>query len=551
MSAERYLIGDATLDLSQGCLRRNGADVALRPKSFAVLHYLVLHAGRLVSKDELLSKIWPDVIVTEDSLTRCISEVRAALEDTTQTMVKTVSKRGYIFAGPVSLLDDGAAGQIPTAGRDIRPAGWMLPLLGLAAVLVFASVIWSTVSRRPAAVPPRLSLIVLPFTNLSTDPTQDYVGDIITEELTTALSRLRGSTVISARSAFTFKDKPVALKELGSDLSVSYALEGSVLRSDGSMRINARLVDTQSAKTLWSDQFDVRRAELLQTQDEIVTRLASALGVELVRVETGRVTAISNLDAEDLAMRCEAASYRPGAATASTYDLCERALGIDPRNVRALIRLASYYTSRVSRVQSPNRAADLQRADSLVGRALEIDPGFYAAHCLKAVVLEGTHHVRDAVIAAERCLALNPSYAGAYRILALQYFFLAEPGKLLEYADHGIRLSPRDPETAIFLLLKGWAYFIMEKDDEALVWLRRAAAAAPEIPTILAGLSSSLALTGHDAEARATLTQYLTLPATQTRTITQWDYIPDDNPAFMKFHLRFKEGLRRAGMPER
>jgi adenylate cyclase len=550
MSAERYLIGNATLDLSQGCLRRNGADVALRPKSFALLHYLVIHAGRLVSKDELLSKLWPGVFVTEDSLTRCISEVRAALEDTSQTMVKTVSKRGYIFAGPVSLLEDGAPGQMPIAGRKFRRAGWMLPLLGLAAVLVVASVIWSTMPRRPAAASPRLSLIVLPFMNLSADSAQDYLGDIITEELTTALSRLRGSTVISSRSAYTFKGKPVDLKQLGSDLGVNYALEGSVLRSDESMRISARLVDTQSAKALWSDQFDVRRAELLQTQDEIVTRLASALHVELVRAETARVTAVGNLDAEDLAMRCEAASYRSSAGEASTYDLCERALGIDPRNVRALIRLASYYTSRVSRVQSQNRAADLQRSDSLVSRALEIDPGYYAAHCLKAVVLEGTHHVRDAIIAAERCLALNPSYAGAYRILALQYFFLAEPGKLLEYADHGIRLSPRDPETAIFLLLKGWAYFIMEKDDEALVWLRRAAAAAPEIPTILAGLASSLGLTGHDAEARATLTQYLALPATTTRTITQWDYVPDDNPTFMKFHLRFKEGLRKAGMPE-
>ena len=338
----------------------------------------------------------------------------------------------------------------------------MLPLLGLAAVLALAGVVWSTAFRRPAAVPPRLSLIVLPFSNLSADPAQDYLGDIITEELTTALSRLRGSTVISSSSAFTLKGKPVDIKQLGSDLGVSYALEGSVLRSDGSVRINARLVDTQSAKTLWSDQFDVRRAELLQTQDDIVTRLASALHVELVQAETRRATgtAVANLDAEDLAMRCEAASYRRGGAAATpTYDLCERALGVDPRNVRALIQLATYYSSRVSRVQSPNPAADLQRADSLVSRALEIDPGYYAAHCVKAVVLEGTHHVRDAVVAAERCLALNPSYAGAYRILALQYFFLAEPGKLLEYADHGIRLSPRDPETVDFPAAQGLGLF--------------------------------------------------------------------------------------------
>lgn len=559
MSAERYTIGKSTLDILQGSLRRNGADVALRPKSFALLHYLVTHAGRLVTKDELLSKIWPGVIVTEDSLTRCVSEVRAALEDTGQTMIKTVSKRGYVFVGPVALQEECSvappAEQVPELRRDVRRTGWALPLLGLVAVLAVTGggMVWSNAFWRPAAVPPRLSLIVLPFSNLSADPAQDYLGDIITEELTTALSQLRGSTVISSSSAFSFKGKPVDIKQLGLDLGVSYALEGSVLRTDGSVRINARLVDTLSATALWSETFDVRRTERLQTQDDIVTRLASALHVELVQAETRRATgtAAANLDAEDLAMRCEAASYRRGGAAAiPSYDLCERALDVDPRNVRALIQLATYYSSRVSRVQSPNPAADLQRAGGFVNRALEIDARYYAAHCVKAVVLEGTHHVRDAVVAAERCLALNPSYAGAYRTLALQQFFLAEPSKMLEYVDHGIRLSPRDPETSIFLLLKGWVYFVMEKDDEALVWLRRAAAASPEIPTILAGLTSSLALTGHDAEARATLAQYLALPATRTRTIAQWDYIPDDNPAFLNFHLRFKSGLRKAGMPE-
>jgi predicted Zn-dependent protease len=122
---------------------------------------------------------------------------------------------------------------------------------------------------------------------------------------------------------------------------------------------------------------------------------------------------------------------------------------------------------------------------------------------------------------------------------------------MLEYADRGIRLSPRDPETSIFLLIKGWAYFMMKQDDEALVWLRRAAAASPETPTILAALTSELALTGHDAEAIAMLAQYLALKRTRSRTIAQWDYLPDDNAAFVQFDARFKSGLRRAGMPER
>ena len=269
MSTDRYKIGEFTLDVSQGCLRRGDIEIALRPKSFALLQHLITHAGRLVTKDELLSKIWPNVIVTEDSLTRCISEARAALGDSEQTAIKTVSKRGYIFAKPVTEVPDDAVVQpaadtTQVAGHVFqrRPRTTLLIVLG---VLALAAAVWyAAIRERPATEHPRLSLIVLPFANLNADPAQDYLGDIITSELTTALSQLRGSTVISSSSAFTLKGKPLDIKQLGSDLGVSYALEGSVLRSDGSVRINAKLVDTQSAKTLWSDKFDVRRAELLQ-----------------------------------------------------------------------------------------------------------------------------------------------------------------------------------------------------------------------------------------------------------------------------------------------
>jgi adenylate cyclase len=432
-----------------------------------------------------------------------------------------------------------------------RPRTILLIVLGVA--LVAASVWYAAIRERPAAEHPRLSLIVLPFANLSADPAQDYLGDIVTSELTTALSQLRGATVIAASSALALKGKPVDIKQLGADLDVRYALEGSVLRSEGSVRINAKLIDTLSMKTLWSDRFDVSRADILRTQDEIVTRLASTLHGELIQAETRRSTiaGASNLDAEDLAMQCEASAYRMSIAGTPGYELCERALAIDPRNVRALVQLSIFYGMRMSRVQSPNAAADLERANGLVTRALEIDPHYYAAHCAKATVLEGQHRVLDGVAEAERCLALNPTYAGAYRNLALLHFFLAHPDKMLEYADRGIRLSPRDPQTSFFQLMKGWAYMMLEQDEEGLIWFRRAAAVSPPNPTNIAGLASELALTGRDAEARATLAQYLALESTRTRTIEQWDYIPDDNAAFMKFHWRFKSGLRKAGMPER
>ena len=560
MSTDRYQVGEFTLDVSLARLRRGVTEVPLRPKSFALLHHLVTNAGRLVTKDELLSAIWPKVIVTEDSLTRCISEVRAALGDTGQKMIKTVSKRGYVFAEPVKKLDGDHDAQ-PPAGETAEQSSvgqkrWRtLHFLAPFGILALAVAIWYVaIGERHAIDPPRLSLIVLPFANLNADPAQAYLGDVIADELTTALSRLRGVTVIAARTAFTFKDKQVDLKQLGIDLGVRYTLEGSVLRSEELVRINARLVETQTATTLWSDRFDVSRADLLRMQDDIVTRLASALHVELVQAEIKHSTAAagSNVDAEDLAMQCQAASYRLGGdAGTSGYGLCERALAIDPHNIRALVQLAVYYGSRVSRVQSPDPAADLEQASALVTRALAVDPEYYAAHCAKATVLEGQHRVADAVAAAERCLALNPSYAGAYRRLAFLHFFLAEPEKMLRYADRGIRLSPRDPETSIFLLQKGWAYFMMGQDEEALIWLRRAAAASPEIPTILAALTSELALTGRDAEASAMLARYLALKGVRSRTIAQWGYLPDNNPAFVQFDARFKSGLRKAGMPER
>jgi adenylate cyclase len=498
--------------------------------------------------------------VTEDSLTRCVSEARGALGDTDQKMIKTVSRRGYAYVGPVTKLDDrpaavSASVEAPASRKHaVQGWRWAPALLATVAILIVAGGAWYGISwRQQTNVPPRLSLVVLPFANLGEDPAQDYLGDVVTEDLTTALSRLRGSTVISADSALMLKGKVIDIKQAGRELGVRYALEGSVLRSDQSLRISARLVDTQALTTLWSDRFDVNRVDLLRTQDEIVERLASALQGELVQAEVNRAStdAASNVDADDLAMQCEASAYRlAGEVTTPRIELCERALGIDPRNVRALVRLATYYGSRVSRVQSTDREADLEQADTLVSRALEIDPGYYAAHCAKATVLEGRRRVSDAVAAAERCLALNPSSVDAYRALAILNFFLARPEQVLAYVDRGTRLSPRDPATPIFLLFKGWAYFLMGNDDESLVWLRRAAAAAPETPVILAALASQLALAGQDAEASATLKRYLALPGTRTRTVAQWDYVPDNNPAFAQFHQRFRSGLRKAGMPQ-
>ncbi|MEO8280180.1 MAG: hypothetical protein ABI564_10860, partial [Ideonella sp.] len=288
-------------------------------------------------------------------------------------------------------------------------------------------------------------------------------------------------------------------------------------------------------------------------QDIIAMRLASALDVELVRADSRRAAiAGTSLDAEDLAMRCQAAAIRLSAdLDVQARGWCEQALQMDPNNVRALVQLAAWHATRVSRVQSADPVSDAAQARALVTRALAVAPDDYAVRCAEAAVLEDEHRLRDSIAAAERCSQLNPSHIGAYKVLAIDHFFLGEPYKTLEYVQRGMRMSPRDPNMPLLLLFKGWAYFQLHQDEEALLWLRQATASAPENPTALAALASLLALTGRDAEAHAAMTRYLDSKEASTRTIAQWSHVPDDNAAFREFGTRFKSGLRMAGMPER
>ena len=182
-------------------------------------------------------------------------------------------------------------------------------------VVIAGGAWWFLNANRPASVATkapaeaaRLSIVVLPFANLSGDPGQDYLVDALTDELTTSLARIRDTFVIARNTAMTFKGKPVDAKAIGKDLGVRYVLEGSVQPSGDRMRVNAQLIDAGSGAHLWAEQFDTPRADLLQTQDAIVTHLARALDLQLVQAEGARVkrTPAANRDAEDLALQCDA-----------------------------------------------------------------------------------------------------------------------------------------------------------------------------------------------------------------------------------------------------
>jgi TolB-like protein len=420
-------------------------------------------------------------------------------------------------------------------------------------LLLVASLLgWSWSERQSSA--PQLSVLVLPFTTLGTDDsTPAGLGAVVASDLTGALAKLRGASVIAADSARVLLGRSWDPRDLGRDWHVRHVVSGSLARSERGWRINAQLIDTATGANRWADRFDVDRQDLGPALDTIVLRLAGALGAELVQSAARQpLRDAAAADAETLAMRCEAATFtRVDQSAQPDLAACDQALARDPGNVRALSTLAYFHATRVSRVQSPDAKADLALARQQVDLALAAAPDDHAVHCAHSVVLEGETRLTEAVVAAERCLALNPSAARAYLKLATLYFFLAQPERSIAYAERGLQLSPRDTEASTFVLFEGWAHFMLGHDQDALRWLRRAAAAAPRSPNVLAALASLLALSGDDAEARTTLARYLALPETRARTIAQWNYRPGSSPAFLAFDQRFKSGLRLAGLPER
>ncbi len=418
-----------------------------------------------------------------------------------------------LLASPPSVV------QRQPSGRYWR-RGWPAAV-GIATVIVVVAGLWfgfkTAKETSMSGSLPRLSIVVLPFTNLSADPGQDYLADVITEELTTGLSRIKGAFVIARSTAFTYKGKPVEVKQVSKDLGVRYVLEGSAQHGGSKVRVTAQLIDAATGAHLWADQFDADQSDLLGMQDEIVTRLSRALAIQLVAADVVRVsrTRPDNLNAQDLVM--------------------------------ALLEV-------IPSAQSADPTKAILRADERASRAIAIDPNFDVAHLAKSWVLMAQNRHEEAIVEAEHTLLLNPSNITAYLPLGFANVFLCRPERSIEAADKAIRLSPRDPLLWVFYEIKGEAFFILQQEVNTIEWVRRSLAIAPRgDPNALLLLISSLALSNHEADASDALKRYLSSSSAKSKTISQFQKQRRslaDNPKWLAYNVRFAEGLRLAGMPE-
>jgi adenylate cyclase len=411
----------------------------------------------------------------------------------------------------------------------------------------------SGASSSPPGAAPRLSIVVLPFTNLSDDREQQYFADGITEDLTTDLSRLENMFVISRNTAFTYRNKPIDTKQIGRELCVRYVLEGSVRRSGNQIRINAQLIDAATDAHLWTERFDRDTGDLFALQNEITSRLANALGVELVAAEAARPT--EHPDALDYILRGRAAGFKPNSRNvyAEAISLFERALTLDPQSVEAQSRLAIALTARVLDQMTASTAADIARAEGLVRQALDAAPRSPLVHFAKGQILRVQKRYAEAIPEYETAVTFNRNWVNALGHLGECKLFAGSIDEMIPLVEQAIRLSPRDPLIAIWYFRIGVAHLLQSRIDDAIVWLERARGGNAELPYAHSHLASAYALRGETERSAIELAEarrlsldggYSSIVRSQ---VTAYYGVPNIRALY---EATYFAGLRKAGMPE-
>jgi adenylate cyclase len=518
-----------TLDIARNSLRAADRDVPLRRKSFEVLRYLAENPDRLVTKEELLGAIWPNVVVTDEVLTQCVSEVRQAVGDSRQAIIVTVPRRGYRFASPVLRV-------ATNAGTALLPSPPAAPNSGL----------------RPQSSVDRPSVAVLPFANLSGDPQQDYFSDGITEDITTELSRFSELMVIARNSSFQYKGKAVDIRQAAQELGARYVVEGSVRRNGDRIRIAAQLIDAVTGAQRWGERYDRQLLDVFTVQDEVARAIVTTLAAHVNRAETVRalLKPPAAWEAYEYYLRGADAfflhySRRTKASLYEARRLLEQSLAIDPDYARAAAALSethffAYAEPLDGDYLSP---AALDRAFELAETAVLLDPRLPQARAQLGWILLWKRQHDAAMVEFERAFALNPNFFDH----RYAYFLICagEPARAIEVLEANSRLDPF-ALPAFSSGFMGLANYMLKRYPEAVRWFREAALRSPNIMVAHLWLASAYAQLGQIEEARKEAAEVLRIAP--GFTIEGYGRIlPYKDPKDVEHRL---DGMPKAGLPE-
>jgi TolB-like protein len=525
----RYLFDEYSLDTDLRELRRGAEVVSVAPQVFDLLDYLICNRECVVSKDDLIRAVWRDRIISDAALTTRLNVVRSAIGDTgeKQRLIKTLPRKGFRFVGTVR----------EDQRRTVESTG---------------SAVHSGNTAPPQTSAPRLSIVVLPFTNIGGDPEQEYFVDGVTESLTTDLSRMIGSFVIGRNTAFTYKGRHVDLKRVGQELGVRYILEGSVQRSGNRMRVNVQLIDSETGNHLWAERFDKPVADLFDMQDEVVARLANQLGTELVSAEARRAERAPLPNSMDLYFQGMACANRGLAPEnlSQARGLFERALSLDYGNIEALVGTAFVDTMRGTGMMTDDRPVRLAAAEAALTKVLSMMPNHALAHCLFGVVQIFTNRAAQGIAECEQALELDRNLAQAHGWIGLAKSFTGRAEETEAHVLEAFRLSPRDNKTYDWMTMLGVSRIFLGDDDAAAAAFRRSVETIRNVaPFVHFYLAAALAHLGRLDDARAAVQMGLALDP--TFTIGRFRAgVATDNPTYLSQRERVGDGMRIAGVPE-
>lgn len=519
------VVGDRIVDLARETLRDGRGVVPLRPRAWAVLRLLATRAGELVDKDEIMDEVWSDCEVTEDSLVQAIGDIRRALGDAGRSALKTLPRRGYML-----VVDEKPSGDLVISGNTPRP---------------------SAVGEMTAPSTPRLSIMVLPFANIGGDPAQDYFVDGVTESLTTDLSRIAGSFVIARNTAFTFKGKAVDVRQIGRELNVRYVLEGSMQRGGNRFRLNVQLTDAETGSHVWAERFDKPAGDLLDMQDEIVSRLANTLNAELINAEARRAERSPRPDAMDLYFQGRACINKGVTRTfvAKARDFFMRALALDPGNIEAAVAAAQIDVSVGSAFLTDDSSVHFEAAEAALNKVLLHAPNHPRAHMLLGAVQMQSMRASRGIAECRQALLLDPNLADAHGFIGLGKFLLGRGEEVEEHIQEALRLSPRDTRAYLWYMFVGLGKLSISADHEAVDWFRRSIEFNRNHALSHFHFAAALALLGELKEARAAAAAGLVLDPSFTIRRYRTD-ARVDNPDYLAKRIRFYEGMRLAEVPE-